>query len=1082
MADSNPFDVIDQNYASAGSAPASANPFDAIDKQYNATVEKSTAPAATTTEKMPEPVPTEPEPIDTAPEPGLPNLSHPYAPGFKFNPITAPGAGHPVDLYKPELMAPQYKERPHQNLFQNAVGDIGDIITGVAGLANAGVLRSIQAAPKELQSIGIPGQGKALFGHITNAPDVAAQEIDAAWDRGERPDLETNARAWQKAAQYAASDPDAQAVGQFFGNLADYYNQRYVQPWRGGMTPGIEAVKEQFWKHPIGTPLDLGLGGSFKTGLGTAGHIGEEAARLGGRGLSQAALASMGRPGLRRLRKLQRAPQQMWDNFGKDIKERGYVNTLMNETFNRKNNEYYQWFDKIVREMDEAYKAVPDNLKERLTSGIEHVDTEMMDWIKNSPEAQKFVDKLRGFDEGWTQRAIDAGLLTKEQVQFARYAPQYMAEMKKAGIDLKFKDLWTPEGIEDVMDYANAKLAEGGKSPLWMTIREAEKVRDFLVNKAGKPLKTVQEDASLTMDRLESMITQDANGNYTLRVPGMERDALKLAKDGLLRTIRATLIQEAVEELMNNPALKNPKPGWVEVQMDRVFGKQTKAYPTGAMIRQELQKTLYLPKEMAKGLEDLANAPRIAGKVYDAALRMPARVLSKTVLGLDPLRYPKQWLQNAAIFGFTQINSPRDIIPAAVAMGLAANPKVRNWIPGQFWTGQTAVKVAEEFSRDMPKWLQSLAAPDKLLRAHLEAVERQDNYWRAATALSQATRELTRAATPAQLKLFDKSFKLSFWAQKNIKRLFQDEATANRYFDEVKRTMGDYNAELKGVESAIADNVMFYRWKRHSMILTASLPFDNPHKTAALHAIAEVSRTMAESEPVTRRLKEAGAVVARDENGEPIIGPNGDIMVYLKGKTLAFMLTQLEDIRFISKMINREGLGDVDSGSQPFVPFWNIVGGAIGIKPSTMGEFKNPNAVTAGSGGPQVDIKKAKAFMDGSYELKPEDFEQRPQQPWEANLGRNLTGPVYSAIVDFHERIQQIPGVPSDFSTIGTSAPKRTPSGEKRKPAPYAGPFGILQLTEPAMDRETEESIEGTMRNKLRKSYMYKTRDREDLE
>lgn len=1061
--------------ASTGTPSPSADPFADI---FHGDVSKTTGETGT---KQPAPItpvtPDLPEPTEPV-EPDMPyNPFNPYVdpyPIIKPTPDMKAPPGAVPDISNRDLMkAPQFKERNGQNLYQNAVGDIGDIITGVATMANAGVGRAIQAAPRELQSIGIPGQGRPLFGNITKSYEKAAEELDRAHDAGQQPDM---GKAMAAAMQHAAQDPDARGIGQFFGGLADYYNQRYIQPFGQGLGAGGTALEEQFWKHPIGTPLDLGLGGGYKTGAALAPELGGISARLATEGAYNIA----GRPGVRAMRKLKRAPGEAVKNLKTTLNQRGFVDALMDEAFSSKNKEYLQWMQNIVNDLDESYSRIPDELKSRLTAGLENVDSETMNWIKQSPEAQHFIDTLRNFDTGWTQRAIDAGILTKEQVAFARYAPQFMAEMKRGGKSLKFKDLWTPEGMSEVMDYARAKVAQGDKEPLWMTIREAAKVRDFLVEKAGKPLGRTKEDLSFAMDRLEGQILQDSKGNYSLRPPSFETDALKLAKDGLLRTIRATLIQEAVSEIINNPALKAPQKGWVQVEADKIFGKAAQSFPAGTMIKHELGKTLYLPKEMAAGIEALANAPRITGMVWDLLLRKPSQMLSKMVLGLDPLRYPTQWLQNATIFGFTQLNSPRDIVPAAIAMGLAANPKVRNWIPAHFWTGQKAQKVAEEFSRDMPKYMEALMAPDKLLRGHLELVEKQDNYWRAATALSQAVKETMRVSNPKQLKLMNDSFRLSFWAQKNIKKLFQDEAVANQYFDEVKRTMGDYNKELKGVESAIADNVMFYRWKRHSMILTASLPFDNPHKTAALHAIAEVSRTMAESEPVTRRLKEAGAVVARDENGEPIIGPNGDVMVYLKGKTLAFMLTQLEDIRFIAKMANREGLGDVDQGSQPFVPFWNIIGAIAGIKTSTMGEFKNPDAVTAGSGGPQVRLEKAKAFMDGDYELKPEDFEQRPQPPMEATFGRNLLGPVYQAAVDFHERIQQIPGIPSDFSTIGSSVPKRTPTGEKRKPQPWS-PFGKLQYTEPAMDQETEESIDMGMRNKLRKSFIFKTRDREDL-
>lgn len=143
------------NVPTSQPAPGGGNMFaDLAAGQLKSSASTTDANAgATTPAATPDPGPATPEP---------PTISVPYTkgqmPALKFN---APAETKPI--------APNLKGEDHQfanrddNMAANAMKDVGDIIRGGGALANAAALRAIQAAPKQAQAIGIPGEGRALL-------------------------------------------------------------------------------------------------------------------------------------------------------------------------------------------------------------------------------------------------------------------------------------------------------------------------------------------------------------------------------------------------------------------------------------------------------------------------------------------------------------------------------------------------------------------------------------------------------------------------------------------------------------------------------------------------------------------------------------------------------------------------------------------------------------------------------------------------------------------------------------------------------------------------------------------------------
>lgn len=494
-------------------------------------------------------------------------------------------------------------------------------------------------------------------------------------------------------------------------------------------------------------------------------------------------------------------------------------------------------------------------------------------------------------------------------------------------------------------------------------------------------------------------------------------------------------------------------------------------------------------EDIYAGINKIPETPRWLkkNKSARALIGAPGKIkdYASKILLQSPLQAPWQMLQNSIVFSLTHINSPQDLMYAGIGMMMASG-KMRRWIPEEFFTGGT---VPPQTLAQMPKWLTFLAMPDKLMDKHLELIGKQDNYWRAAAAMTMAVRETMNVSSPQAFKQLAGMLQLSYSAQKNINKLFKDPQMAQKFLKEVHRTMGNYEKEFGTIEHALNKNVMFYRAIRHLFILSSSFPFHHPVKTSAIHALSTVMVKLAESEPMNARIKAAGGVLVRDKEGNLVLGPNGMPMVFTKAGGLTPFIGGIQDIQFIAKMLNREGMGDVDSiGS--VAPFVEILFGAAGYDLGRgMAPYKDPDSVSPDMGKTQVKREKVERAMEGDYELQDGDYQLHPARPWEALLGDSLVPQIYNSILKYQAQVQEIPGVPSDFSTIDWSgkgeekAPRRTPTGEKIKPTPITPGswfFSKLQPSEMMMDQEMEQGFNKYRGDKAKQKYIRSSMDRED--
>lgn len=1015
-------------------------------------------------------------------------------------------------MTKPLPEPPQLSEnKGFENPVKNTIKDLQSMVQSGISVANAGLQRTVAAFPPEAKMVGIPGQGSPIFGQVGAGIQKELQQNPPTSPQD----------AIYRTALGANEDPDLKVLTGMLGGGVQQAADRYVSPFTNYPLPdALGMIGRDAYNHPVNAALNLAPGMKAFKFAGPALKAG--AVKFSG-AAPRVAYGLAGKEGLRSFRNIEGhashagqavstvkslATQPFMDMLNAAKYEKG-VTKLLDEALRKAHLEYLDWLKTINRELNELYKDIPSELKAVLTSGIEQVDDVAMQRIEHSQVAQKFVAKLAEFQNGWTDRAIaignkireslakgvkdgaitaqqaaeiGKGILTQEQVDFDRYAGPFLAQLKKAGISMNFDQLAKDAGaMEDFTDYMNMMKANG-QHPLWQPIREARAVDKFL-EQAAAPLNISKEDFSFTIKRVETLIHETPEGGYSLRLPGgpFEANSLKLSKDGILRTIRVTLMQEAIDEFINQAYMDR-------VGQKMVLGKVSdilqglNTHPTlRAAIEKEVGKFIALPAEMWDNLKVLMDTgKKTSGLIWDFCKSL-MRVKSRFILALNPLRGPVQWLQNAALFGMAEINSARDLLTGYIAMVAAMNPKFRNLVPGRFYTGQRAIKNTEYYTDHLPKLLLALNKFDRfVIEGHLQAVEGMDNYWRGAMAIKGALDDFMDLPGGAQ-GLLDRSFKLSNTALKEIKSYLKDPAKSEKYFKGVITILGDYTSALGPLEQGIADNIMFYRWMRHAFFMAKSLPGDHPFKVQALNAIGTTTEKILQTGNMTERMRKAGVTAVRDKDGNQVKDPNGMPMVQIHGGSLTPFIQAPADAARVMGVLSQQD--DLDMGGMPFGPFWGLTDGLLLGRKLDAGNtpFKDPDSIKVrDSFIKRSDVKES--------ETTGKEIPQSAFVPSRRPNGLEFTlRTIFPTIVDpmskIYEANQEQPGVPSDFTIPGVhSAPRRNMDGTRVKPPDVnlLGQvlFGKAQGYAPAIDQETEQSILNSDRRKALKLYSMSGGDR----
>lgn len=303
--------------------------------------------------------------------------------------------------------------------------------------------------------------------------------------------------------------------------------------------------------------------------------------------------------------------------------------------------------------------------------------------------------------------------------------------------------------------------------------------------------------------------------------------------------------------------------------------------------------------KMERILDDMAN--NRGGFWYHAnkAAGGASGLYKGGVLTVDPLFAVRQLIQNEMITNTAMWRGPQDVPRSIMANLIAASGKGYDVLPPEItYAGTTfagvesreaIVKATAAMMREPPGPLKAAAQKagskvNEFTAWNMENVNKADAQARMRIGVYAAMKEFDKL-TPAEKTLATRAMDMDA-TLRNIDAVMARPELAARVLKEVNDWMGDYsklaraNRYLGPVH--MGSWLPFWDWQMHALRVALNAPIKTPYKTAVLAQFSEVAPGVYQPDWMANRYKNLSAVPITNEDGSPVLGPNGHPLLIMK--------------------------------------------------------------------------------------------------------------------------------------------------------------------------------------------------------
>lgn len=702
-----------------------------------------------------------------------------------------------------------------------------------------------------------------------------------------------------------------------------------------------------------------------------------------------------------------------------------------------------------------------------------------------NPAAKAFVDKVQEFTTGISNLLVQHGLLTEDDILFARYGgPAMAAEKRVNGTKLTFKDLydnkevWKPRLLE-----LKAAMDAHGITPLYWSIRTIASVDRWLDEHILKPfnipkLKGREVDTSFLHAR-ERGLTEEEPGMFKLRAEKEEEQADRLAIDMLSRMWKTLIYFRALKDIAEHPVFKKSTINWEELPVGRWIEEVGKKIGnSGSPAIQaaiNARNVIFLPGKIARAVGNIAGNFESNPNWY----RAMATIYKRTLLGLDPWFSSKMLMATVGMLAIGTQKNITDIPRLFIAATLAFNTRVKNALPLEILTESgrasklkmempqidwkslnparqvTGFKLLAEASGVAFEKLRDIINPFNWAKWNFQLTDNFINWGRYTFAIHESLREIDRLPPQTQNALFD-ALKLSAMVEKfekgvgNVK-LEDIIKKGNQYF-------GKYPFSDSGFRATLVGSLVWFNFLEHMLGATIRLLLDHPIKTFVLAWLSNEAHTNIQKGAMPDYLRAMGFIpgYAADGSGAPLLGKNGLPMGTIASGVNPFA-TMLQ--LFVGVVRNVSGQDIGVQRMEDMNPFFKFDSWVRGIDPMAGRAYKDPRLIELGHSGTFV-TKETWDKYDGHVEDIPHDkrlFVVRPDM---------ITAFLEIMLPHISKLMRDAKDAPYQASSM-TTATEHAPKVRKGEPVlanePWWGSFIVpfhLHWTEEPMDEDVMPAIE----------------------
>lgn len=351
--------------------------------------------------------------------------------------------------------------------------------------------------------------------------------------------------------------------------------------------------------------------------------------------------------------------------------------------------------------------------------------------------------------------------------------------------------------------------------------------------------------------------------------------------------------------------------------------------------------------KMERILDDMAN--NRGGFWYHAnkAAGGASGLYKGGVLTVDPLFAVRQLIQNEMITNTAMWRGPQDVPRSIMANLIAASGKGYDVLPPEItYAGTTfagvesreaIVKATAAMMREPPGPLKAAAQKagskvNEFTAWNMENVNKADAQARMRIGVYAAMKEFDKL-TPAEKTLATRAMDIDA-TLRNIDAVMARPELAARVLKEVNDWMGDYSKLARqnrygpawmGLGSVhMGSWLPFWDWQMHALRVALNAPIKTPYKTAVLAQFSEVAPGVYQPNWMANRYKNLSAVPITNEDGSPVLGPNGHPLLIMKPTFSPFSQVPQDVLWLAHQIKGGEMENDIPTSAPAMTPMINV--------------------------------------------------------------------------------------------------------------------------------------------------------------